>query len=210
MHVDHVVGHRARARSRRNVRAARSRGRRSCPGSERLKLTPDGHSRVPALRGFRREARDHDHPSGHLLGPQLVQQLEPGDLALVLVAVVAARARAPSGPSPPRYRGDRDELCAQPPVFVDFGISRRPTWRPRPRGRSCTRSRWPLIGPRARSDTAASVASSRRSTSASVCAYEKWLRFRFSGSSKIAVLHQLATVTGEQVDVVREQVVVAT
>ena len=33
--------------------------------------------------------------------------------------------------------------------------------------------------------TAASVASSSRSTSASVCAYEKWLRFRFSGSSKM-------------------------
>ena len=34
-------------------------------------------------------------------------------------------------------------------------------------------------------ETAVSVASSSRSTSSSVCAYEKWLRFRFSGSSKI-------------------------
>jgi len=33
--------------------------------------------------------------------------------------------------------------------------------------------------------TAPSVASSSRSTSSSVCAYEKWLRFRLSGSSKI-------------------------
>ena len=57
--------------------------------------------------------------------------------------------------------------------------------------------------------TAASVATSRRSTSSSVWAYEKWLRLRFSGSSKIAVLHHLAAVADEEIDVVPEQVVVA-
>ena len=66
-----------------------------------------------------------------------------------------------------------------------------------------------VIGAASTVVTAASVASSRRSTSASVCAYEKWLRFRFSGSSKIPCLRQLVAVAGEQLDVVREQVVVA-
>src|SRR5262245_41539726 len=60
-------------------------------------------------RGFGREARDHDDPARHLLRTQVLQQLEAGDLALVLAAVVPShdeRGRAVAA----RGRGARDAL----------------------------------------------------------------------------------------------------
>ena len=90
------------------------------------------------------------------------------------------------GPSPFATDAIGMKVLAQPPVFVIFG-SCEPAELLARRGEVDRAGDLRVRHARAASAaaTAVSVASSRRSTSSSVCAYEKWLRFRFSGSSKI-------------------------
>src|SRR5262249_44572863 len=109
---------------------------------------------------------------------------EDGDLALVLVAVGAARdehRRAVAVRD--RHDRDRDEpsvrRASRKAELAGLLAARRQV----DRAGDGMAHRWASTVV-----TAASVASSRRSTSASVCAYEKWLRFRFSGSSKMPCL----------------------
>ena len=91
------------------------------------------------------------------------------------------------GPSPFAIEAIGMKVLAQPPVFVIFGSCEPAELLARSREVDRARDLGGRSHARAASAaaTAVSVASSRRSTSSSVCAYEKWLRFRFSGSSKI-------------------------
>ena len=90
------------------------------------------------------------------------------------------------GPSPFAIEAIGMKVLAQPPVFVIFGSCSRPICFPEAERSIVQETGWSRHARAASAAaTAVSVASSRRSTSSSVCAYEKWLRFRFSGSSKI-------------------------
>src|SRR5947207_3040465 len=135
------------------------------------------------LRRVAREHGDHDHPAAHLLRLELLDQPQRGDLALVLVAVVAGEHEH-GRPGAARDTRDRDE-AARPAARVRDPRQLQPADLLARRGEVDRAG--DLSAQRAASTvlTATSVASSRRSTSSSVWAYEKWLRFRFSGSSKM-------------------------
>ena len=96
------------------------------PGNERLKFAPDGHSRVLRVRGLRRGARDDDQLPVDVRRLGLAREAQRRDLALGLVAVHAAEARARVGPSPPLIDTIGTNRCDQPLVFVERGTSRRP------------------------------------------------------------------------------------
>ena len=137
------------------------------------------------LRGLGRDRRDDDRS-----GPTPAPGRSPRGAGVRRSGPRTRRRacrprRAPSARSPFAIVAIGIETNAPSPV--PRGSRSSPTCLPlRPRGRSCTRP----DGSRPRTSEVAasrraSVASSSRSTSSSVCAYEKWLRFRFSGSSKM-------------------------
>ncbi len=135
------------------------------------------------LRRSGRDGRDDDDPPRHLRRVDLGEEPAGGDLALVLVAVGAGRdEHRRAGAVRDRRDRDRDvpvvRPCRRQPELADLlAAVGREVDRARDRMAHARDARYRV--------TARSVASSSRSTSSSVCAYEKWLRFRFSGSSKM-------------------------
>ena len=184
------------------------------PGKERLKLAPEGQLRVFAFEAAGERTGTTIDAAVHLLRLQLLQQPHRRDLALVLVAVVAGedehrravavrdrgdvdeRARPAGGVRDPREREVPDLLARRREVdrAGDRGVARHRIGHARD-------SRYRRDGALGRLEQPVDVVVGVRVGEVAALQVQRQL--------EDAVLHQLAAVAGEEVDVVPEQVVVA-
>ncbi len=194
VHVDDDVGQREE-HARQVVGELLVRRPVGAPGERAVEVRARRPAPRVRLGRLDREHRDHDDPARDPLRLEPLQEPHRRDLALVLVAVVAGehedrrpvavrnladvdeRAR-PAGGVVDLREGEVADLLAPRIAARESIVQHRP-------GESRTHPSRAGVQRQRGQRTAASVPSSSRSTSSSVCAYEKCERLRFSGSSKM-------------------------
>ncbi len=184
VHVDDDVGHREE-HARQEVGELLVRRPVGAPGERAVEVRARRPAPRVRLRRLDREHRDHDDPPRDPLRLEPLEQAHRGDLALVLVAVVAGE-HEDRRPVAVRDLPDVDERARPAGGVVDLREGEVADLLAR-RG-EVDRAADRRVGHARESRkrvTAASVPSSSRSTSSSVCAYEKCERLRLSGSSKM-------------------------